>query len=101
MSLIHFQTIRSGRVEQRSEHPPVTVYLGARVYDATRSHRDRKGRRVGGGMRHCWSMRLERWTAEEVERHIVALFTRLADEEMAAAKERADGLRQQTRNDQR
>jgi hypothetical protein len=69
------------------------VYVSGRVYDATRARRDRKGRRIGGGMRHCWSIRLERWTPEEVERHIIALFTRLSDEEAAATKETADGLR--------
>lgn len=77
-----------------SEHPPVTVYLSARVYDAANPRRDRKGRRIGGGMRHCWSIRLERWSAAEVERHIIELFTRLADEETSAREETTDGLRQ-------
>lgn len=80
-------------MEQRSEHPSVTVYVSARVYDATKARRDRKGRRIGGGMRHCWSIRLERWSPEEVERHIIELFTRLAAEETAAVEETADGLR--------
>lgn len=78
---------------ERTDHPPVTVYLSARVYDAAQPRRDRKGRRIGGGMRHCWSIRLERWTPEEVERHIIELFTRLNAEETAALKETTDGLR--------
>lgn len=70
-----------------SEHPAITVYLAARVFDSRKSTsrmRKRKGRKVrvrSGGMRHCWSLRLQRWTPEEVQRIIIETFTRLAQED--------------------
>lgn len=73
-------------------HPPVTVYVSARVYDRSRDIRSKRGRRKSGGMRHCWSLRLERWTPEEVELIIRETFTRLAAEEAAAIKETANGI---------
>jgi hypothetical protein len=70
--------------------PPVTVYLSARVYDKAREikRRTRAGKtKRSGGMRHCFSIRLERWTPQEVEQHIIDLFTRLATEEACAENE--------------
>ena len=68
-----------------AESSAVTVYLNARVYDATIKRRSRLGRRLGGGMRHCWNIKLQRWSPAEVRQIIIDTFTRLADE--AAAEE--------------